>query len=372
MTQSGGSPRRLFSAARIGPYQLQHRVVMAPLTRRRASSERVPGPMNATYYRQRCSGGLIISEATVVSQQGAGAAYTPGIYTQAQVEGWRLVTRAVHEASSRIFLQLWHVGRQSHPLLQPGGGLPVAPSAIAAQGNAVSESGAVVPFATPRALDINEIPGIVEQFRQGALNALAAGFDGVEIHGANGYLLDQFLLDGSNQRQDRYGGSVENRARLLLEVTDAVVGVWGGERVGVRLSPSGTFGSMSDSDPSTTYGYAVDRLNAFDLAYLHLIEPRISGNVQIADAAPVACASLRPAFAGPIIAAGGFDARSAEEILAKGDADLVAFGRMFISNPDLPARLRNDWPLTPYDRKSFYAQDPRGYTDYPAYESAAV
>jgi N-ethylmaleimide reductase len=327
--------------------------------------------MNATYYRQRCSGGLIISEATVVSQQGAGAAYTPGIYTQAQIEGWRLVTQAVHEASSRIFLQLWHVGRQSHPSLQPGGGLPVAPSAIAAQGNAVNESG-TVPFVTPRALDINEIPGIVEQFRQGALNAMAAGFDGVEIHGANGYLLDQFLLDGSNKRQDRYGGSVENRARLLLEVTDAVVGVWGGERVGVRLSPSGTFGTMSDSDPSATYGHAVEQLNAFDLAYLHLIEPRISGNVQIADAAPVACASLRPVFVGPIIAAGGFDAKSAEEILGKGDADLVAFGRMFISNPDLPARLRNGWPLTPYDRQSFYAQDPRGYIDYPAYERVAV
>jgi N-ethylmaleimide reductase len=369
MTQARPETRRLFSPVRIGPYELPHRIVMAPLTRRRASLERVPGPLNATYYRQRSSGGLIISEATVVSQQGAGIVHTPGIYTEAQVTGWRLVTEAVHQASSRIFLQLWHVGRQSHPLLQPEGALPVAPSAIAAQGSAVSVTGPV-PFATPRALELDEIPGIVEQFRIGARNALAAGFDGVEIHGANGYLLDQFLLDGSNKRQDRYGGPVENRARLLLEVTEAVAAVWGADRVGVRLSPSGTFGSMSDSDPAATYGYAARRLDGYGLAYLHLIEPRISGNVQVADVPPVACSMLRALFRGPIIAAGGFDAPSAEATLRKGDADLVAFGRMFISNPDLPARIRNGWPLTPYDRKSFYAQDPRGYTDYPAYDPA--
>jgi N-ethylmaleimide reductase len=359
---------RLFSATTIGPYELKHRVVMAPLTRRRATRERVPGELNAAYYRQRCSGGLLVAEATVVSQQGAGISYTPGIYSDAQTAGWEVVTRAVHEASSRIFLQLWHVGRQSHSSLQPDGGLPVAPSAIAAQGSAVNEAGPV-PYDTPRALETAEIPGIVEQFRRGARNALAAGFDGVEIHAANGYLLDQFLLDGSNKRQDRYGGSIENRARLLLEVTEAVVEVWGGDRVGVRLSPSGTFGSMSDSDPAATYGHAAEKLNDYGLAYLHLIEPRIAGNVQIAEAPPVACATLRPVFKGKIIAAGGFDAASAEAILQKGDADLVAFGRMFISNPDLPARLRNGWPLAKYDRKSFYAQDPRGYTDYPAYDA---
>lgn len=344
---------------------------MAPLTRRRASLSRVPGPMNATYYRQRCSGGLIISEATVVSQQGAGIAYTPGIYTEEQVAGWRLVTQAVHETGSRIFLQLWHVGRQSHPSLQPGGALPVAPSAIAADGSAVNETGPV-PFVTPRALETGEIPGIVEQFRQGARYAMAAGFDGVEIHGANGYLLDQFLLDGTNKRQDRYGGSLENRARLLLEVTAAVVQVWRADRVGVRLSPSGGFGSMSDSDPAATYGYAVARLNDFGLAYLHLIEPRISGNVQVADMPAVAAATLRPIFKGPLIAAGGFTPESAEATLRSGDADLVAFGRMFISNPDLPARILHGWPLTAYDRKSFYAQDPRGYTDYPVYEETAA
>jgi N-ethylmaleimide reductase len=369
MTQSVHETRRLFSAVRIGPYELAHRIVMAPLTRRRASPERVPGEMNATYYQQRSSGGLIVSEATVVSQQGAGIAHTPGIYTAEQVAGWRLVTDAVHRASSRIFLQLWHVGRQSHPLLQPGGALPVAPSALAAQGSAVSENGAV-PFATPRALELAEIPGIIDQFRVAARNAVAAGFDGVEIHGANGYLLDQFLLDGSNMRRDAYGGSVENRARLLLEVTEAVADVWGADRVGVRLSPSGTYGSVFDSNPGATYGYAVRMLDRYGLAYLHLIEPRISGNVQVAELPPIACSTLRPFFKGPIVAAGGFDAESAESILQKADADLVAFGRMFISNPDLPARIRNRWPLTPYDRKAFYAQDPRGYTDYPVYDAS--
>jgi N-ethylmaleimide reductase len=342
---------------------------MAPLTRRRATAERVPSLLNATYYGQRCSGGLIVAEATVVSQQGAGYAYTPGIYSEAQTAGWRLVTDAVHAAGSRIFLQLWHVGRQSHPSLQPDGGLPVAPSAIAAEGFAANESGPV-PFVTPRALETEEIPGVVDQFRRAARNAMAAGFDGVEIHGANGYLLDQFLLDGSNRRPDGYGGSIENRAKLLLEVTEAVVDVWRSDRVGLRLSPSGTFGSMSDSDPAATYAYVAAKLNDFGLAYLHIIEPRVSGNVQVSDIPPVAAASLRPIFRGPIIAAGGFNADAAEQILHEGNADLVAFGRMFISNPDLPARIRNGWPIAPYDRKSFYGQDPRGYTDYPSYEPA--
>lgn len=352
----------------LGPYRLPHRIVMAPMTRRRASADRVPGALQAAYYRQRCSGGLIVSEATVVSRQGAGSVYTPGIYSEEQIAGWRLVTQAVHEAGSRIFLQLWHVGRQSHPCLQPDGALPVAPSAIAAQGTAATEHGPV-PFATPRALELHEIPDVIEQFRRAAANAKAAGFDGVEVHGANGFLLDQFLLDGSNQRQDGYGGPVKNRARLLLEVTEAVMSVWDADRVGVRLSPSSSFGSMSDSDPAGTYAYVVGKLDAFGLAYLHLIEPRISGNVQVAESEPVACAALRPLFRGPIIAAGGFDEPSAEAILRRGDADLVAFGRPFISNPDLPERLRHGWPLAPYDRQTFYSQGPQGYTDYRAHDA---
>ncbi|HKX40936.1 MAG TPA: alkene reductase [Burkholderiaceae bacterium] len=359
--------RSLFLPVRLGPYELPHRVVMAPMTRRRAQADRVPDALQATYYGQRCSGGLIVTEATIVSPQGAGSAYTPGIYTDEQIAGWQLVTKAVHDASSRVFLQLWHVGRQSHPSLQPGGALPVAPSAIAAQGSAATQTGPA-PFITPRALELHEIPGIVEQFRRAALNALAAGFDGVEIHGANGFLLDQFLLDGSNRRQDRYGGSIENRARLLFEVTEAVASVWGAGRVGVRLSPNNTFGSMSDSDPTATYRHVVQRLDDFGLAYLHVIEPRISGNVQIADVAPVACATLRPFFRGTLIVAGGFDGPSAEAILRQGEADMVAFGRLFISNPDLTERIRNGWPLTPYDRQTFYSQGPCGYIDYHAYE----
>lgn len=266
-----------------------------------------------------------------------------------QVAGWRLITTAVHAKGGRIFLQLWHVGRQSHPLLQPNGATPVAPSALRAEGEAYASSGPVA-FSMPRALDITEIPGIVEEFR----------------HGANGYLPDQLLQDGSNMRTDAYDGSIENRARFFLEVTAAAVSVWGGERIGVRISPSGTYGSMADSDPQATFGYLAGQLNRFGLAYLHVVEPRIKGNETISvDAAPVAAAYLRKIFKGTIIAAGGFDREGAEALLARGDADLVAFGRHFISNPDLPFRQRDGLPLNVYDRDTFYGGDARGYTDYP-------
>ena len=363
----------LFSPFQLGPYALSHRVVMAPLTRMRAGHGEVPTTLMATYYSQRATpGGLLISEATPVSPRGFGYAHTPGVFTREQVAGWRLVTDAVHARGGYIFLQLWHVGRQSHQDLQPGGALPVAPSAIMAIGEAYTDTGPKA-HPVPRALELAEIAGVVAEFRQGAAYALAAGFDGVEIHGANGYLPDQFLQDGSNTRTDRYGGVIENRARFLLEIVEAVRAVWGGDRVGVRLSPEGGYGSMSDSDPAATFGYVADALNAYELAYLHLVEPRVRGNDTVdAEAEPVATRELRRIYKGPIIAAGGFDRASAEAIVTAGDADLVAFGRRFISNPDLVERLRNDQTLNAYDRSTFYGGDWRGYTDYPRYLSRAA
>ncbi len=359
---------KLFSTTQIGPYSLSHRVVMAPLTRMRSDDGDVPSAKMIEYYSQRASrGGLIVSEATPVSVQGYGYARAPGIYSDEQIAGWKQVTDAVHAKGGRIFMQLWHVGRQSHPDLQPNGDDPVAPSALQADGHAYSKNGAVE-FSMPRALRIEEIAPIVEEFRLGAERALMAGFDGVEIHAANGYLPDQFLQDGTNKRTDNYGGSLENRARFLLDLVQATVSVWGGERVGVRISPSGEYGSMSDSNPDVTFGYAVEQMNRFGLAYLHVVEPRIKGIELIHEGQePIAVKHLRSIFKGPIIAAGGFTGESAETVLASGDADLVAFGRAFISNPDLPERLKRDLPLADYDRETFYGGDERGYTDYPAY-----
>ncbi|WP_420235501.1 alkene reductase [Pseudomonas sp. ABY48] len=350
----------------MGPFTMEHRVVMAPLTRMRSSEGNVPNEMMAEYYGQRTTqGGLIIAEATPVSPYGFGYAGSPGIFTQAQVDGWRKVVKAVHDKGGFIFLQLWHVGRQSHPLLQPGNVDPVAPSAIQAEGDAYAQTGPVA-FGMPRALELAEIPGIVESFRQGAELAKEAGFDGVEIHGANGYLPDQFLQDGTNKRTDAYGGPIENRARFLLEITHAAISVWGQGRVGVRLSPSSSYGSMHDSNPRATFGYVAKQLDALGLAYLHVVEPRVKGNETIdEDAEPVAVQYLRTLFKGPMIAAGGFHLLSAEALLARGDADMVAFGRAFIANPDLPRRLRDDLPLNAYDRDTFYGGNAQGYTDYP-------
>jgi N-ethylmaleimide reductase len=359
---------KLFSPTALGPYALAHRVVMAPLTRMRAGSGDVPTDLMVDYYSQRASeGGLIISEATPVSLRGYGYAGAPGIYADRQIEGWRRITEAVHAKGGRIVLQLWHVGRQSHVDLQPNGDAPVAPSAIAAEGHAYTRNGEVE-FSKPRALERHEISGIIEEFRAGAERALHAGFDGVEIHGANGYLPDQFLQDGSNTRTDDYGGSIENRARFMLEVTAATIAVWGADRVGVRLAPSGTYGSMSDSNPAATFGYVTEQLDRLGIGYLHVIEPRIRGIELIADGQEaVAAVHLRPKFSRTLIAAGGFDGDSAEAIVATGHADLVAFGRSFIANPDLPDRLRHRLPLNPYNRSTFYGGDARGYTDYPAY-----
>jgi N-ethylmaleimide reductase len=361
----------LFSPVKIGPYQLSHRVVMAPLTRMRSDPGDIPSDLMVKYYSQRASkGGLIISEATPVSIRGYGYAGAPGIYSDRQIEGWRRVTDAVHAKGGRMFLQLWHVGRQSHTDLQPNGEAPVAPSAIAAEGYAYTKEGEV-PFSTPRALALEEIPGIIEEFRTGAERALRAGFDGVEIHGANGYLPDQFLQDGTNKRTDEYGGPIENRARLLLEITQAAVSVWGADRVGVRLSPSSTYGSMLDSDPAATFGYVAGQLDRLGIAYLHVVEPRIKGTEDVAKGqAPVAAQNLRQKFSRTLIAAGGFAGESAAAIVAAGDDDLVAFGRHFIANPDLPERLRRKLPLNRYDRSTFYGGDGRGYTDYPKHADA--
>lgn len=352
----------LFSSYQLGDLQLPNRIVMAPLTRNRAGKGNVPHQLNATYYAQRASAGLIITEATQVAPEGQGYPSTPGIHSPEQVEGWKLVTNAVHQHGGRIFLQLWHVGRISHPDLQPDGALPVAPSAIAPQGNASTFSGAK-PFVTPRALETSEIPGIVEQYRQGAANALAAGFDGVEIHAANGYLIDQFLRDGTNQRRDKYGGVIENRARLLLEVTEAVTSVWDANRVGVRLSPSGTMNDIRDSHPLETFGYVAQALNRFNLAYLHIFEA-IESDIRHGGIV-VPTSELRERFTGTLIVNGAYTRERGNAVLANKGADLVAFGTLFISNPDLPRRLAVNAPLNQPDKATFYGGDEKGYTDYP-------
>ena len=360
---------RLFSRINVGPLELDHRVVLAPLTRMRTEEGNIPGDLMVDYYTQRASrGGLLISDATAVSPLGIAYVDAPGIYTEAQMRGWQRVVDAVHARGARIFLQMWHAGRQAHPA-NTGGLTPVAPSALRSLEHAAirDANGSIVEaeLVVPRVLEIDEIEAIVEQFRRGAELALQAGFDGVELHGANGYLFEQFLLDGTNQRTDRYGGPIPNRARFLFDTLDAVASVWGPGRVALRLSPSGTYGTMSDSDPYATFGYVARRLNDYDLAYLHLIEPRIRGIVEQATReTDVTSKDIRQIYRGTIIAAGGFTGASAEQIIADGHADLVAFGRMFISNPDLPYRLRQGRPLAPYDRSTFYGGDGRGYTDY--------
>ncbi|HSS79199.1 MAG TPA: alkene reductase [Thermoanaerobaculia bacterium] len=359
----------ILTPVQLGPYTLRNRMVMAPMTRNRAVEGLVPAPIAATYYQQRASAGLIVTEGSQVSAQGVGYPNTPGVHSEAQVEGWRRVTAAVHERGGRIFLQLWHVGRISHPSLQPDGALPVAPSPIAAEGTVRTSSGPQ-PFVAPRALEIAEIPGLVEQFAHGARTALASGFDGVEIHGANGYIVDQFLRDGTNHRTDEYGGSSENRARFLVEVVEAVVGVWGGNRVGVRVSPTGAFNSMSDSDPVATFGHAAEALDRFGLAYLHVVEP-VSGPMAT-PGAPAVAPAIRQRFHGPLILNGGFDLATADAAIAEGRADLISFGQLFLANPDLPERFAEGAPLNSPDYATFYTGGERGYIDYPVRTQVAA
>jgi N-ethylmaleimide reductase len=366
--------RKLFTPVQIGAIALKHRVVMAPLTRSRSEQPGdIPGDLMREYYTQRASdGGFIISEATSISIAGRGWFGAPGMYSDEQVAAWKKIVDAVHAKGGRMFSQLWHVGRSSN-VEMTNGAAPVAPSVVpdywlTSTPTISTPRGWLKPSAH-RALDIAEIPGIVEDYRRAAERAKAAGFDGVELHAANGYLHDEFLQDGSNKRTDAYGGSIPNRARFLLETVEAMVSVWGGDRVAVRIGPGGTWNSMSDSNPGPLFDYVAEQLNRFGLAYLHIIEPRVKGNVLIAEnQEPVATERLRKIFKGKIIAAGGFEPDTAETIVERGDADLVAFGRHFVANPDLPKRIKLGLPLNEYDRNTFYTFDFHGYTDYPFYE----
>jgi 2,4-dienoyl-CoA reductase-like NADH-dependent reductase (Old Yellow Enzyme family) len=348
-------PSSLLSPVQIGAWELPNRIIMSPLTRCRASEGRVPNALMAEYYAQRASAGLIISEATSVTPMGVGYPNTPGIWSDAQVEGWKLVTKAVHDAGGRILLQLWHVGRISDPVYLDGE-LPVAPSAIAAVGH-VSLIRPEKAFVTPRALELDEIPAIIEAFRKGAQNAKKAGFDGVEIHGANGYLLDQFLQDSSNQRSDQYGGPIENRARLMLEVVDAVIGIWGANRVGLHLAPRCDAHGMGDSDPATTFAYIAAETGRRKIAFLFAREgkeePRIG---------PL----MKQAFGGPFIANQQLSKEDGEAMIAAGEADAISWGQQFIANPDLPKRFAEGTELNEPNAETFYADGPAGYTDYPS------
>jgi N-ethylmaleimide reductase len=354
--------------------QLKHRVVMAPLTRSRSiQPDSIPGDLMAEYYAQRASdGGYIIGEATNISVTSRGWLGAPGLYSDQQVQGWKKIVNAVHAKGAHMFAQLWHTGRSSHVSLT-GGAAPVSASVDPAywqnSSHVISTPDGWVQPSPHRALLTSEISGIVEDYRKAAKRAKSAGFEGVELHAANGYLVDQFLQDGSNKRIDEYGGSIENRSRFLLEVVGALASVWGGDHVAVRIGPSGRWNGMSDSNPEALFTYVADQLSKFGLAYLHIIEPRVKGNVVIHEGqAPVASQLLRKVFKGKIIAAGGFEPDTAEAIVEKGDADAVSFGRYFVSNPDLPRRIQEGLPLTPYDRDTFYTFDARGYTDYRFYE----
>lgn len=352
----------LFAPYTLGDITLSNRIVMAPLTRNRAAAGLVPGPQTAEYYTQRASAGLIISEASQISQQGQGYQDTPGIYTQDQVAGWRVVTDAVHAAGGKIFLQLWHVGRISHVDLQKDGAAPVAPSAIPAKGKTFVNNG-FVEVSEPRALELKELPGIVADYRKAAAHAIKAGFDGVEIHGANGYLLDQFAKDGANHRTDAYGGSVENRARLMLEVATAVTEEIGAGRTGIRLSPVSPANGISCSDPQAQFDYIVRELDKLGLVYLHIVEGATGG---ARDNAPFDYDALRAAFRNTYMANNGYDLSLAQQKLAENKADLIAFGRPFIANPDLVKRLKTGAALAEPDRATMYGGGAKGYTDYPA------
>ena len=368
----------LFSPITLADVKLSHRVVMAPLTRSRAEAPGgVPGSLMQEYYTQRASeGGLIIAEGTSISPGARGWLGAPGLYSDAHVGGWRKITDAVHAKGGFMFAQLWHTGRSSHVSVTEGQE-PVSASVTPAYwqdaSNLTSTPAGWLQPSPHRALELSEIAGVVEEYRAAAARAKAAGFDGVELHGANGYLPDQFLQNGSNKRTDAYGGSIEHRTRFMLEVIEAMSSVWGRDRVAVRIGPDGHWNSMSDSEPSVLFAYLVARLNEMSLAYLHIIEPRVRGNVVVAEGqAAIAAEQLRAIFTGRIIAAGGFEPASAEAIIQQGTADLVAFGRYFVSNPDLVDRIRNQSPLSAYDRDTFYTFDAHGYVDYPVYGKQAA
>lgn len=351
----------LFSPVKLGAIDLSNRIVMAPLTRNRAGEAGVPQAINVTYYEQRASAGLIITEATPISPMAHGYPLLPGIYTDAQIAGWKKITDAVHAKGGKIVIQLWHVGRISHPSLLPNNALPVAPSAIKPAGQAFTYQG-LVDYVEPRALEVSELPGIVADYVHATQCALAAGFDGVEVHAANGYLLDQFLRDGTNKRTDSYGGSFENRARLLMEVTRAVVDVAGADKVGVRLSPVNPFNDMKDSDPQAMFNYVTESLSQFGLAYLHVVEGGIHGG---GESEPFDFAAMRKLFKGGYIANLAYDKARGNAAIANGHADAIAYGVPFIANPDLVERFKSDAPLNDADPGTFYGGSEKGYTDYP-------
>ncbi|WP_345979034.1 alkene reductase [Sulfurimonas sp. HSL3-2] len=351
----------LFSPIKIGNYNLKNRIFMAPMTRCRSIKDNVPNDLMVEYYAQRATAGLIITEGTQISPQGIGYPYTPGIHTDAQVQGWRKVTKAVHEKEGKIFLQLWHVGRVSHSSFL-GGELPVAPSAIKLLGKKYTYEG-MKDYEKPRALKAEEIKDIVQDYANAAKNAMDAGFDGVEIHSANGYLLDQFLRDGTNQRKDEYGGSIENRSRFLLEVIKAVTDAVGADKTGVRLSPSGTMNDMSDSNPQKHFAYVCQRLNDCDLAYLHIVDA-LEGDIRHG-ANVVELSVLRDAYKGTLIVCGEYDKVKGNLVIENHLANAVAYARLFLANPDLPERFKKNGKLNEPDSTTFYTQDAKGYTDYP-------
>ena len=359
----------MFTPVKLGAIELKNRLVMAPLTRMRAIAGEVPSPLAKTYYSQRAGAGLIISEATQISPIGQGYPATPGIYSPAQTAEWKEIVEAVHAKGGRIVAQLWHVGRISHSSLHPEQGVPEAPSAIAPAGQTYGADWKLHDYETPKAMASKDIACLLTDFELAAKNAHAAGFDGIEIHSANGYLLDQFLQDKTNQRTDEYGGSIENRMRLLGEVIESVAKVYPSNRIGVRLSPYGSFNDISDSDPIALFNAVIQKLNGYQLAYVHMIEPRSTsagGNDQVNVGAPITSEIFRAAYQGQFISAGGYDQAMGESVLEDGLADAVAYGRLYISNPDLAERFEQGAPLNPYDRATFYGGAEVGYTDYPA------
>jgi N-ethylmaleimide reductase len=373
MASTSNFEKKLLTPVQIGPLTLKHRIVMPPMSRLRAQpGTGVPSDLMLEYYSQRASdGGLILTEATAIAASARGYYHAPGLYSDEHVAGWKRITDAVHVKGGYMFNQLWHAGRTTHIMIT--GTQPVTasvdPTYWADPSIVVDTPGGFLQTSPHRALETAEIAEILEQYRAAADDAKKAGFDGVELMAANGHLIDQFLQDNSNKRTDRYGGSTRNRVRLLVEVVDTLAEVWGADRVGVRLAPSGTFNGMADSNPRALFRYVAERLDGFGLAYLHLIEPRVKGGDTVAEAqAPVAAQELSKIFRGPVIAAGGFKPDTAEASVAKGDASLIAFGRHFIANPDLPKRIELGLPFNPYDRSTFYGFDARGYTDYPVYE----
>ena len=353
----------LFTPYSLGPLTLKNRIVMAPMTRSRANAERAVHALQVDYYRQRASAGLLITEATQVSPRGIGYPATPGMYTPAQGAGWYQVVKAVHDAGGLIYSQLFHVGRISHPSMQPDGGLPVAPSAVKPAGQVYTDTG-MQDFVEPRALETEEVPGVIEEFTHAALVAQRTGFDGVEIHGANGYIIDQFLRDRTNHRTDTWGGSIENRVRFALAVTDRLIGVWGKDRVAFRISPTGTFNDMGDSDPRALFTHLAHELGRREIAYLHVIEP-VGGAMGATPAGQRLLPELRRAFGGTVMVNGGYGFEDGAKVVESGQADLVSYGVPFLANPDLPERFRRGAALNEADPSTFYGGDARGYTDYP-------